>query len=65
MKYLITGGAGFIGSNFCQYMVDKYPNDLFICLDALTYAANIKNLDNIINKDNSFPFVFPNGNTNS
>jgi len=56
MKYLITGGAGFIGSNFCQYMVDKYPNDLFICLDALTYAANIKNLDNIINKDN-FKFI--------
>lgn len=56
MKYLITGGAGFIGSNFCQYMVDKYPNDLFICLDSLTYAANIKNLDNIINKDN-FKFI--------
>lgn len=56
MKYLITGGAGFIGSNFCQYMVDKYPNDQFVCLDALTYAANLKNLDSVIN-NNNFKFI--------
>ena len=33
-KFLITGGAGFIGGNFCDYMVNAYPEDMFICLDA-------------------------------
>ena len=44
MKYLVTGGAGFIGSNFLHYVVKKYPEDEFICLDALTYAGNYCNL---------------------
>ena len=35
MKYLITGGAGFIGSNFVKYMINKYPKDYFVCLDLL------------------------------
>ena len=39
-KYLITGGAGFIGGNFCHYMMNTYPKDKFVCLDALTYAGN-------------------------
>ena len=39
-KYLITGGAGFIGSNFIKYMLKKYPNDYFVCLDSLTYASS-------------------------
>ena len=44
MKFLITGGAGFIGSNYCHYVVNKYPEDKFVCLDALTYAGNYNNI---------------------
>ncbi|MDD2435009.1 MAG: dTDP-glucose 4,6-dehydratase [Bacilli bacterium] len=55
-KVLVTGGAGFIASNFLHYMVDKYPNYNFVCLDALTYAGNYNNLEPIIDKDN-FKFV--------
>lgn len=39
---LITGGAGFIGSNFINYFINKYPKYNLIVLDKLTYAANIK-----------------------
>lgn len=56
MKILITGGAGFIGGNFCQYMVDKYPDYKIIVLDALTYAGNLETLDKIMNHKN-FTFV--------
>lgn len=55
-KFLITGGAGFIGSNFCYYMVDKYPGDEFVCLDALTYAGNLKTLEKLLNIKN-FKFI--------
>lgn len=41
---LITGGAGFIGSNFARYMLQRYPQDHLIVLDALTYAGNPENL---------------------
>lgn len=58
-KFLITGGAGFIGGNFCHYMVNKYPADEFVCLDALTYAGNLETLEPIINKAN-FKFVHEN-----
>lgn len=44
MKILVTGGAGFIGSNFIHYWLDKYPDDRIINLDALTYAANLESL---------------------
>ncbi|WP_300903783.1 GDP-mannose 4,6-dehydratase, partial [Faecalibaculum rodentium] len=44
MKILVTGGAGFIGGNFVQYMVNKYPEDEIINLDALTYAGNLETL---------------------
>lgn len=44
MKVLITGGAGFIGSNFVIYMLDKYPDYQIINLDSLTYAGNLENL---------------------
>lgn len=56
MKFLVTGGAGFIGSNFMHYMTETYPNDEFVCLDALTYAGNYNNLKPIENRPN-FKFV--------
>ena len=56
MKLLVTGGAGFIGSNFIIYMQKKYPEYQIVCLDALTYAGNVENLDSVINNPN-FKFV--------
>lgn len=56
MKYLVTGGAGFIGSNYMHYVVNKYPEDNFVCLDALTYAGNYNNIKDLEEKDN-FKFV--------
>ena len=56
MKFLVTGGAGFIGSNFMHYMTETYPEDTFVCLDALTYAGNYENLKPIENREN-FKFV--------
>jgi dTDP-glucose 4,6-dehydratase len=50
VNILITGGAGFIGSNFTRYWVEKYPNDSVVVLDALTYAGNLPNLDDIKEK---------------
>ena len=50
MNILVTGGAGFIGSNFIHYMLEKHPEDNLINLDLLTYAGNIHNLDDV--KDN-------------
>ena len=44
MKYLVTGGAGFIGGNFVHYMVKTYPEDQFVVLDLLTYAGNLETL---------------------
>lgn len=54
--FLITGGAGFIGGNFLHRMTEKYPEDRFVCLDALTYAGNRETLEPIRNKKN-FRFV--------
>jgi len=48
MKLLITGGAGFIGSNFVQYMLEKYPEYDVVNLDALTYAGNLDNLKEVM-----------------
>ena len=56
MKYLVTGGAGFIGSNFMYYMTEKYPEDTFVCIDALTYAGNYNNIKQLENRNN-FKFV--------
>jgi len=47
MKLLVTGGAGFIGSNFIHYMLGKYPEDKIVNLDLLTYAGNLENLRDI------------------
>ena len=46
-KILVTGGAGFIGSNFIRYILKKYPEDTVINLDKLTYAGNLNNLKDI------------------
>lgn len=56
MKILVTGGAGFIGSNFVYYELDNYPNDEVICLDKLTYASNLETLE-VAMKNPKFKFV--------
>ena len=56
MKFLITGGAGFIGSNYLHYVTNKYPDDYFVCLDALTYAGNYNNIKDLESNKN-FKFV--------
>ena len=48
MNVLVTGGCGFIGSHFLRYMMNAYPDDFFICLDALTYAGNKNNIKNLL-----------------
>ena len=52
MKILVTGGAGFIGSNFIIYMMNKYPDYKIVNLDKLTYAGNLENLKNVENNPN-------------
>ena len=49
MKLLVTGGAGFIGSNFIRYILDKHPNFDIVNLDKLTYAGNLENLRGVEN----------------
>ena len=56
-KFLITGGAGFIGSNYLHYVVNKYPEDYFVCIDSLTYAGNINNIKELDSKEN-YKFVY-------
>ena len=56
MKILVTGGAGFIGSNFVFYQLKNHPEDQVICLDALTYAGNLKTLAPVMDNPN-FRFV--------
>ena len=55
-KYLITGCAGFIGSNFVHYMLKKYPEILLVNLDKLTYAGNLANLKDV-EKMSNYKFV--------
>lgn len=52
MNIIVTGGAGFIGGNFCHYMTKKYPEDNIICIDKLTYAGNMETLAPIMDKEN-------------
>jgi dTDP-glucose 4,6-dehydratase len=59
---LITGGAGFIGSNFVRYIYDRYPDYRIIVLDALTYAGFVENLPVDINEHNGERLVFWYGN---
>jgi len=56
MKILVTGGAGFIGSNFVNYMVEKYADYTIVNVDALTYAGNLENLKQSEGKAN-YQFV--------
>ena len=56
MTIIITGGAGFIGSNFIFYMIKRYPDYRIICLDKLTYAGNLSTLISIMDYSN-FRFV--------
>lgn len=56
MTYFITGGAGFIGSNFVKHMLSAYPQDNFIVFDALTYAGNLGTLSNEL-KDSRVKFI--------
>ncbi len=48
MTIIVTGGAGFIGSNFLFYSLEKHPGDRFVCLDKLTYAGNLSTLKSIM-----------------
>jgi dTDP-glucose 4,6-dehydratase len=52
MKILVTGGAGFIGSNFISYILNNHNSDKVICVDSLTYASNINNLKDHFSHDN-------------
>lgn len=56
MRIIVTGGAGFIGSNFICYMLKKYPTYRIICFDKLTYAGNLENLSTVM-KNPNFRFV--------
>ena len=56
MRLLITGGAGFIGSNYINWHLQQYPNDEIVCLDKLTYAANMAALADVV-KLNNFTFI--------
>ena len=56
MTIIITGGAGFIGSNFVFYMLQEHPEDRIICLDKLTYAGNLSTLEPVMHLPN-FRFI--------
>ena len=56
MKILVTGGAGFIGSNFIFYMRRKHPDDTLVCLDKLTYAGNLETLSSVMDQPD-FRFI--------
>ncbi len=56
MNIIVTGGAGFIGSNFIFHMLAAHPADRIVCLDKLTYAGNLSTLASVMNKPN-FRFV--------
>lgn len=57
MIYLITGGLGFIGSNFIEYMMDKNPDDTFINVDMCSYASSEKNISENIKLNQKYSFI--------
>ena len=56
MTIIVTGGAGFIGSNFVFHMLNKYPDYRIVCLDCLTYAGNLSTLAPVMDNP-TFRFV--------
>ena len=56
MTIIVTGGAGFIGSNFIFYQLEHHPEDRIVCLDKLTYAGNLSTLASVMDRPN-FRFV--------
>lgn len=52
MTIIVTGGAGFIGSNFIFYELKNYPEDRIVCIDSLTYAGNLKTLEGVMDNQN-------------
>ena len=58
-RLLVTGGAGFIGTNFVHYWLKEHPDDVVVVLDALTYAGNLANLD-AVREHKNFRFVHGN-----
>ena len=50
MTILVTGGAGFIGSNFTFYLLENHPEERVVCVDKLTYAGNLSTLAPIMEK---------------
>ena len=52
MTIIVTGGAGFIGSNFVYHMLNKYPDYRIVCVDCLTYAGNLSTLEEALKKPN-------------
>ncbi|MGQ9513269.1 GDP-mannose 4,6-dehydratase [Thermodesulfitimonas sp.] len=57
MRLLVTGGAGFIGSNFIRYILTRYPDWEIVNLDKLTYAGNLANLRDVADKFPGYRFV--------
>src|SRR5450432_3349660 len=54
---LVTGAAGFIGSNFVRMLVNRHENVKLVAFDKLTYAGNLANLQDLLKKDNKLVFV--------
>ena len=52
MTIIVTGGAGFIGSNFIFHMLDKHPDYRIVCVDKLTYAGNLSTLASLMDESN-------------
>lgn len=59
MKICVAGGSGFIGSNFINYMINKYRDINIVCIDALTYAGNLENLE-VVRENTNFKFYWGN-----